>query len=93
MGLQFREYDLVFMFDGYTVEATIHYSSKDYRIDVHKPYPVSLPGKHIMAMLPVVYVIESGGNTKYKKIDLKAQCIKDIKAYFSKPENYPDIDS
>ena len=73
MGLQFREYDLVFNFDGNTVEATIHYSSKDYRIEVRKPYPVHLPGKHIMAMLPVVYAIESGLNSKYKRIDLKAQ--------------------
>ena len=90
MRLQFREYDLRFDFDGYTVEATIHYSSKDYRIEVRKPYPVSFRGKHIMAMLPVVYAIESSFNSKYKEIDLKAECTKEIKAYFSKPENYPD---
>lgn len=90
MGFKLREHDLTFDFDGYTIEATIHYSSKDYRIEVRKPYPVTLSGRHIMAMLPVVYVIEPSQATKYQEVDLKAQCIKDIQEFFSKTKNYPD---
>ena len=89
MGLKFREHDLKVNIDGYTVEATVLYSSKDYRIEVHKPTKVSLPGKHIMAMLPVVYVFEPSQATKHHEVDLKAQCIKDIQEYFAKPNDSP----
>ena len=89
MALMTKEYDLKFKFDGHLVEATIFYTAKDYRIEVRKPYPVKLDGRHIMAMLPVVYVIELNPHYKYKEVNLKEQCIKDIERFLSVPSNHP----
>ena len=89
MALMNKEYDLKFDFDGHTVEATIHYTFKDYRIEVRKPYPVTLYGPHIMAQLPVIYVIEPSAHSQYKEVTLKEQCIRDIERFLSVPSNHP----
>ncbi len=89
MALMIKEYDLKFTFHGHPVEATIHYTAKDYRIEVRKPYPVTLDGRHIMAMLPVVYVIEPSTVSKYREVNLKDQCIRDIERFLSVPSNHP----
>jgi hypothetical protein len=89
MALMTKEYDLKFTFDGHPVEATIHYTAKDYRIEVHKPCPVTLDGRNIVAMLPVVYVVELSTHPKYKEVDLNEQCIRDIERFLSVPMNHP----
>ena len=88
-----KEHDLSFEFDGYTIEATIVYSQKDYMIKVRQPTYVELPGRHIMQMLPVVYAMPNESvPTQYQRVNLLADAKKDIERYFSKPENYPDFD-
>ena len=90
MGLLSKQHPLKFDFDGYTVEAVIYYSAKDYRIEVQKPIQVTLPGKHIMLMLPAVYVVKIVSESGHGQIPLESRCIKEIQEYFSKPKNAPN---
>ena len=71
-------HDLKFTFRGQLIEATINYSPKDYNIQIHKPVDTKLSGKHIMAMLPAVYVIERQTNTTSNQVPLKERCEKEI---------------
>lgn len=74
-------HELRFAFRGQSVEATIQYSSKDYSIQIHKPVEAKLPGKHIMAMLPVVYVIEKQSGATSNQVPLKERCQKEIREF------------
>ena len=83
-----RTHELRFTFKGHSVEASIKYSSKDYNIQIHKPVEAKLPGKHIMAMLPAVYVIEKQSDIELGQILLESRCIKEIKDYLSNLDNF-----
>ena len=74
-------HELRFTFKGESVEATIKYSSKDYSIQIHKPVEAKLPGKHIMAMLPAVYVIEKQSSRGGNQVPLKERCKKEIRQF------------
>ncbi len=74
-------HELRFTFKGQPVEATIKYSSKDYTVQIHKPVEANLPGKHIMAMLPAVYVIEKESNMTHNQVPLKERCEKEIRDF------------
>ena len=76
-------YDLRFTFRGQPVEATINYSSKDYSIQIRKPVEAKLPGKHIMAMLPAVYVIECQSDATSNQVPLKERCKIEICEFLS----------
>ena len=74
-------HELRFIFRGQPVEATVTYSSKDYSVQIHKPVEAKLPGKHIMAMLPAVYVIEKQPNMTHNQVPLKERCEKEIREF------------
>ena len=74
-------HELRFTFREESVEATIKYSSKDYSIQIHKPVEAKLPGKHIMAMLPAVYVIKKQSDITHNQVPLKERCEKEIREF------------
>ena len=76
-------HELRFAFRGQSVEATIQYSSKDYSVQIHKPVEAKLPGKHIMAMIPAVYVIEKQSSGGANQVPLKERCKKEIRDFLS----------
>ena len=76
-------HDLKFSFKGQLVEATITYSSKDYDIQIYKPVEAKLKGKHIMAMLPAVYVIERKSDSLPNEVPLMERCKKEICHFLS----------
>lgn len=60
---------------GKDIEATIHWWSKDYYIEVHSPVKLKLQGKHMMYMVPAKFVLTGEGSSGgHKHIPILEDC-------------------
>ena len=64
--------------DGNNIDADIVWWAKDYYIEIIKPHRKSIPGKHMMYMIPAKFVLDDSETTKsnIKSVPILENCKK-----------------